>query len=60
MSHGIIGGILGIAIAFVLDFIGVDTYVLEFLQPYLTFTLNLYHFYGLFGFLGVIAGILPW
>ena len=40
MSHGIIGGILGIAIAFVLDFIGVDTYVLEFLQPYLNFALN--------------------
>ena len=60
MSHGIIGGILGIAIAFVLDFIGVDAYVLEFLQPYLTFALNIYHFYGLFGILGAVAGILPW
>lgn len=60
MISGLIGGILGMAIAFVLDFLGADTYVLEFLQPYLNFTLNLYHFYGLFGFLGAIAGILPW
>lgn len=60
MAHGIIGGILGLAIAFVLDFIGVDTYVLEFFQPYLTFALNIYHFYGLCGFLGAMAGILPW
>ena len=60
MAHGIIGGILGLAIAFVLDFIGIDTYVIEFFQPYLTFTLNIYHFYGLIGFLGATAGILPW
>lgn len=60
MSHGIIGGILGIAIAFVLDAAGVDTYVLECLQPYLNFALNIYHFYGLFGFLGAVAGVLPW
>lgn len=60
MSHGIIGGVLGIAIAFVLDFLGVDTYVIEFIQPYLTFTFELYHFYGLCGFLGAVAGILPW
>ena len=60
MLNGIIGGILGVAIAFVLDFIGVDTYVIEFLQPYLTFTLEVYHFYGLCGMLGAIAGVLPW
>ena len=60
MAHGIIGGILGLAIAFVLDFIGVDAYVIEFLQPYLTFALNIYHFYGLCGLLGAVAGILPW
>lgn len=60
MLNGIIGGILGVAIAFVLDFIGADTYVIEFLQPYLTFSLNVYHFYGLFGVLGAVAGILPW
>lgn len=60
MVSGIIGGILGIAIAFILDTVGVDTYVLEFLQPYLNFVLNIYHFYGLFGFLGAAAGILPW
>ena len=60
MVNGIIGGILGIAIAFILDIIGTDIYILEFLQPYLTFTLNIYHFYGLFGFLGATAGILPW
>lgn len=60
MSHGIIGGILGVAIAFILDLVGVDTYVLDFLQPYLTFALNIYHFYGLFGVLGAVAGILPW
>lgn len=60
MVNGIIGGILGVTIAFVLDTVGVDTYVLEFLQPYLNFALNIYHFYGLFGFLGAVAGILPW
>lgn len=60
MINGIIGGILGVAIAFVLDFIGADTYVIDFLQPYLTFSLNVYHFYGLFGVLGAAAGILPW
>lgn len=60
MTSGIIGGILGLALAFVLDFIGVDTYVLEFFQPYLAFAPNIYHFYGLCGFLGAIAGILPW
>lgn len=60
MFNGIIGGILGVAIAFVLDFIGVDIYVIEFLQPYLNFTFDIYCFYGLFGFLGAIAGILPW
>ena len=37
MVNGIIGGILGATIAFVLDLIGVDTYVLDFLQPYLNF-----------------------
>ena len=60
MSHGIIGCILGIAIAFVLDCIGVDAYIINLLQPYLTITLNVYYFYGLFGFLGAVAGILPW
>ena len=60
MTNGIIGGILGIAIAFVLDFIGVDTYVIEFVQPYLTFVFGIYHFYGLCGILGAVAGILPW
>ena len=60
MTHGIIGGILGLAIAFVLDAVGVDTYVLDFFQPYLNFAPNVYHFYGLFGFLGAVAGILPW
>ena len=60
MTHGIIGGILGVAIAYVLDLVGVDTYVVEFLQPYLTFTLEVYHFYGLCGLLGAVAGILPW
>lgn len=60
MSHGIIGGILGVAIAFILDFVGVDTYVIDFVQPYLTFTFNLYHFYGLCGLLGAVAGVLPW
>lgn len=60
MIKGIIGGILGIAIAFVLDEIGVDTYVIDFLQQYLTFELEPVHFYGLFGVLGATAGILPW
>lgn len=60
MIKGIIGFILGMAIAFVLDLIGVDTYVLDFLQPYLNFTLNANHFYGMFGILGAVAGILPW
>ncbi len=60
MIKGIIGFILGMAIASVLDYLEVDTYVLEFLQPYLTFTLNEDHFYGLFGLLGMIAGIFSW
>lgn len=60
MTHGMIGGILGVAIAFILDFVGVDTYVIDFVQPYLTFTFNLYHFYGLCGLLGAVAGVLPW
>lgn len=60
MIKGIIGAILGIAIAFVLDCIGVDVYVINFLQPYLTFELNLCHYYGLFGILGAVAGFLPW
>jgi hypothetical protein len=60
MLNGIIGGILGVAIAYILDFVGVDTYVIELVQPYLTFAFNVYHFYGLFGMLGAIAGILPW
>jgi hypothetical protein len=60
MIKAIIGAILGVAIAFVLDYIGVDTYVINFLQPYLNFNITLPHFYGLFGFLGAVAGILPW
>ena len=60
MVNGIIGGILGVAIAFVLDAIGADTCVINFVQPYLNFSFDLYHFYGLFGFLGAVAGILPW
>lgn len=60
MIKGIIGGILGLAIAFVLDFVGADSYIVEFVQPYLNFTFGPQHFYGLFGFLGAVAGILPW
>ena len=60
MSHGIIGCVLGIAIAFVLDCLDIDSYIINLLQPYLTITLSSYHIYGLFGFLGAIAGILPW
>lgn len=60
MIKAIIGAILGIAIAFVLDYIGIDTYVINFLQTYLNFNITLHHFYCLFGFLGAVAGILPW
>ena len=60
MIKGIVGGILGLAIALILDFIGVDTYVINFVQPYLNFEFGIYHFYGLCGFLGAVAGILPW
>ena len=60
MIKGIIGGILGLAIAFVLDCIGADSYIIDFVQPYLSFTFGVQHFYGLFGFLGAVAGILPW
>lgn len=60
MIKGLIGGLLGFALAFILDCIGVDTYVLRFLQSYLTLELNAYHFYVLFGFIGMAAGILPW
>ena len=44
MTHGIIGGILGLAIAFVLDAVGVDTYVLDFFQPYLNFASERFRF----------------
>lgn len=60
MIKGIIGFILGIAVAFVLDYVGVDTYAANFVQPYLKFEFTTYHFYVLFGFLGAVAGILPW
>lgn len=60
MIKGIIGAILGLAIAFILDFIGVGNYAINFLQQYLTFELNIYHFYGWVAFLGAVAGILPW
>lgn len=60
MVKGIIGAILGLAIAFILDYIGIDNYIINFLQQYLIFELNIYHFYGLIAFLGAIAGILPW
>ena len=60
MFHGIIGGILGLAIAFVLDWLGADTYVIYFMQPYLNFSFEIYHFYGMFGIMGAVAGILPW
>ena len=60
MIKGLIGALLGMTLAFILDYIGADTYVLNFFQPYLTFELNAYHFYGLFGALGAVAGILPW
>lgn len=56
----IIGGILGMALAAFLDIIGVDAYVLAFLQPYLNFKIDIIHFYELFIFLGAVAGILPW
>ena len=59
MSRVIIGGILGIAIAFVLDCLGVY-YIISILQPYFNVTLSIYHFYGLFGFSSAIAGILTW
>ena len=60
MIRGIVGAVLGMILAFILDYIGVDLYVINFLQPYLTFELNLYHFYGLFGIFGAVAGFLPW
>ena len=60
MIKGVIGAILGMAIAFVLDYIGVDIYVINFLQPYLNFNIDILHFYGLFGLFGEVAGILPW
>lgn len=60
MIKGLIGAILGMILALILNYIGADIYVLNFFQPYLTFELNVYHFYGLFGVLGAVAGFLPW
>lgn len=60
MIKGIIGGILGLAIALILDFIGVDTYMINSVQPYLNFEFSICHFYGTCAFYGAVAGILPW
>ena len=60
MIRGLIGAVLGFVIAFVLDVMGADGYVLDWIQPFLTFEVGLVHFYGLFGVFGAVAGILPW
>ena len=59
MVRGFVGAILGIIFALILDFLEVDIYMIELLQPYLNFKLNIDHFYEFWGILGGIAGILP-
>ena len=60
MTHGIIGGVLGLAIAFVLETLGLDYWIIDFMQDIFVFDVTILHFYGLFGLLGAVAGFLPW
>lgn len=53
MLGGLISGILT---AFILVFLGVDTYILEMVQPYVNTTLTVAHIYICLGAIGLIGG----
>ena len=57
MVGGFIGAIFGVVIAFVLDLLGVDTYVINLLHTYLNLKIDLNNFYEICSVIGIIAGI---
>nr|DAF45073.1 MAG TPA: hypothetical protein [Siphoviridae sp. ctCIv11] len=54
MIEGIIYGLIG---AWFLSLFGVDTIFVEALQPFVNFTLTTSHYYFVFGFVGMVYGI---
>ena len=58
MIRGLLGAILGLAVAFILEVIGINIYVIDFLQSYLGFEVDTYAFYKLFVLVGALLGFL--
>lgn len=54
MIEGIIYGLIG---AWFLSLFGVDNIFIEALQPFVKFTLTTSHYYFVFGFVGMVYGI---
>ena len=54
MIEGIIYGLIG---AWFLSLFGVDNIFVEALQPFVYFTLTTSHYYFIFGFVGMVYGI---
>lgn len=54
MIEGIIYGLIG---TWFLSLFGVDTIFVEALQPFVNFTLTTSHYYFVFGFVGMVYGI---
>ena len=54
MIEGIIYGLIG---AWFLSLFGVDNIFVEALQPFVNFTLTTSHYYFVFGFVGMVYGI---
>ena len=54
MIEGIIYGLIG---AWFLSLFGVDNIFVEELQPFVNFTLTTSHYYFIFGFVGMVYGI---
>mgnify|MGYP007016791655 FL=1 len=54
MIEGIIYGLIG---AWFLSLFGVDIIFVEVLQPFVNFTLTTSHYYFVFGFVGMVYGI---
>ena len=54
MIEGIIYGLIG---AWFLSLFGVDNIFVEALQPFINFTLTTSHYYFVFGFVGMVYGI---
>lgn len=54
MIEGIIYGLIG---AWFLSLFGVDNIFVEALQPFVIFTLTTSHYYFVFGFVGMVYGI---